>query len=245
MSPALDVTALTVLMQVPYVYLLNTYYGISLFTMGAFVNIEVISMALPTFLLRAPSPAHRSNVSLRNRFLLNSIQVQISNAALALAVYWVLLYANLKTDFLNVFLVRYFEVRTLDAAHSEDAASIVGKTFIAAFAAREFLLNPSIAAEPASGSDTPIEPFNAATATLPQTIKHNFWRFDRRVRCLIQQTAILNMFVFLNTVQRVLTLVGTEFTGAAGYAMIWVLANSTIAAWYSWSGDTSMEYEPM
>lgn len=188
---------------------------------------------------------HKANAPLRNRFLLNSLQVQLSSSVLALGVYVVVLWAALKTGFLTLFLVRFFDVPTLQWAHLETPISIMGKTFLAAVSAKEFLLNPSIAAQPDSGSVTPAETFDAASATLPQTVKQNFWRFDKRTRTLIQQTAILNMFVFANTVQRAMTLNGTEFTGAAGYASLWVLANTVIALWYGWVGDTSADYEPL
>ncbi|KAL6702558.1 hypothetical protein ACN47E_001555 [Coniothyrium glycines] len=240
-----DVSALTVLTQAPYAYLLTTFYQVSIYTVAAHVNIEVLSIALPIYLLRPRSLAHKASAPLRNRFLLNSVQVQLSSALLSLGVYVVVLWAGLKTGILNVFLIRYFDVLTLEQAHTETPISIIGKTFVAAVAAREFLLNPSIAAQPHSGRVTPADQFNAATASLPQTIKHNFWHFDKRTRTLIQQTAILNMFVFVNTVQRAMTVNGTEFVGAAGYASIWVLANTITALWYSWVGDTSADYEPL
>lgn len=209
------------------------------------MSIEVLSIALPTYLLRPRSLAHKANAPLRNRFLLNSVQVQLSSALLSLGVYVVVLWAGLRTEKLNEFLINYFDLETLELAHRETPLSIIGKTFVAAIAAREFLLNPSIAAQPPSGLATPAEQFDAATASLPQTVKQNFWRFDKRTKTLIQQTAILNMFVFANTVQRAMTLNGTELTGAAGYAGFWVFANTITALWYGWIGDTSADYEPL
>jgi len=241
----LDVAALIVLTQAPYSYLLTTFYNISTLTVAAHVNIEVLSFAIPTYLLRPRSVVHSASAPLRNRFLLNSVQVQFSSTLLATGVYVVVLWAGLTTGFLNVFLVRFFDVTTLEFAHLETPVSIAGKIFTAGVAAKEFLLNPSIAAQPRSGTVTPAETFDAVTATFPQTIKHNVWNFDRRTRTLIQQVAILNAFVFANTVQRCLTLVGTEAVGAAGYAGVWVLANVVIALWYGWVGDTSADYEPL
>lgn len=209
------------------------------------MHIELLSIAIPTYLLRPRSAVHDANASLRNRFLINSMQVQLSNALLAAGVYVVVLWAGLKTGFLNLFLVQFFDIPTLEYAHLQTPVSIVGKVITAGFAAKEFLLNPSIAAQPYSGTATPAETFNPATATLPQTVKQNLWSFSKRTRTLIQQTAILNAFVFASTVQRCMTLNGTELSGAAGYASVWVLANSIIALWYVWVGDTSADYEPL
>lgn len=206
------------------------------------MNIEVLSIAIPTYLLRPKAPAHRAGVPLRNRFLLNSIQVQFSSALLAIGVYAVVIWGGVRTGWLNYFLVTYFDIPTLEIAHLETPVSIIAKIFTAGFAAKEFLLNPSIAAQTPSGQATPVANFDASTADLQATLKHNFWYFGRRTRTLIQQTWILSFFLVANTVQRCMTLSGAEFNGAAGYAGIWAIANVIIAAWYAWVGDTSTDY---
>jgi hypothetical protein len=240
-----DVAALTVLTNAPYAYLLSTYYEISTLTVAAHMNIEVFSIAIPTYLLRSRSAAHRANVPLRNRFLLNSFQVQLSNTLLATGVYIVVLWAGLKTGALNLFLINYFDIPTLESAHLETPLSILIKVFTAGVCAKEFLLNPSIAAQPMSGAVTPTEQFDPSTATLDETIKANVLPADRRKKTLFQQTIILNAFLFASTVQRCMTLNGTELLGAAGYSAVWVVANTVLAMWYAWVGDTSSDYEPL
>jgi hypothetical protein len=240
-----DVAALTVLTNAPYAYLISTYYEITSLTIAAYVAIEVLAIGIPTYLLRSRSAAHRANVPLRNRFLLNSFQVQISNTLLATGVYIVVLWAGLKTGFLNRFLVTYFDIPTVESALLETWVTIGIKVLIAGVCAKEFLLNPSIAAQPLSGAVTPVEVFNPATATLDQTIKANVLPADRRKKTLFQQTIILNAFVFATTVQRCMTLNGSELPGAAGYASIWVVANAVLGMWYTWVGDTSSDYEPL
>jgi hypothetical protein len=238
-----DAAALTVLTNAPYAYLLVTYYDITIITTFAHTLIEVLAIAIPTYLLRARSTAHSPNAPLRNRFLLNSVQVQFSSSLLAMGVYVVVLWAGLKTDVLNVFLVGHFDIPNMMRAHAETPVSIWGKIFVAGVAAKEFLLNPSIAAQPAS---TPVEElFDPVSATLDQTIKANVLPVERRARKLVQQAIILNAFTFASTVQRCMTLAGTDITGATGYAGVWVLANSVIALWYVWVGDTSSDYEPL
>ncbi|EAT77882.1 hypothetical protein HBI56_192340 [Parastagonospora nodorum] len=241
-----DVAALTTLTNAPYAYLLATYFGISYLTVLAHVVIEVFAISVPTYLLRSRSAAHRANVPLRNRFLLNSMQVQFSNALLAVGVYIVILWAGLKTNYLNLFLINYFVIPTLESAHLETPVSLLWKILPVGVAAKEFLLNPSIAAQPLSGTATPTEVvFDPATATLDETIKANILPADKRKKTLFQQTVILNAFLFASTVQRCMTIDGTEIKGAAGYSALWVVANTVLSIWYSWVGDTSADYEPL
>jgi hypothetical protein len=233
-----------VLTNVPYAYLLLTYYNISTLTVAIHMNVEVLAIAIPTYLMRPASVAHKSNVPLRNRFLLNSVQVQSSNSALAIGVYMLVLYVGLKTNALNVFLVTYFDIPTLEWAYAETIVTMFVKIVVAGISAKEFLLNSSIAAQPISGTATPAEVFDPATATLDQTLKANVLPVDRRVRNLVQQTVILNTLLILTTVPKLMALAGTELIGAVGYAGLWVAANSIIATWYAWVGDTSADYEP-
>jgi hypothetical protein len=229
----------------PFVYLITTFYNISNYTAAAHMNIEVLSIAIPTFLLRKRSDAHDASKSLRNRFLLSSFQVQWSSTLLAAGVYVTVIWVGVRSGQLTNLLVTYFDVPTLLKAHSETPVTIAGKLATMSYAAKEFFLNPSIAAQPKSGAATPEEVFDASRATLPQTVKHNVWYFSRRTRTLIQQTAIANAFMFVNTAQKAMTIKDTEVLGALGYASVWVFANSLIALWYVWVGDSSADYEPL
>jgi hypothetical protein len=223
----------------PYAYLLTTYYEVSTLTVALLANIEVLSIVFPTFLLRGRSPIHNPKAGLRNRFLLESFQVQTSTALLAVGVYVVVLWSAVKTGFLNIFLVSHFDIPTLEAAHNETPLSLIAKVASSGIAARTFLLNPSMGAQ--TGTVTPREPFDPATATLSETIRYNFWFFSKRTRTLIKQTAVITAFMFANTVQRTLTIRDSDVTGAAGYASLWVLATWITAAWWVWVGDTEDE----
>lgn len=238
-----DVSALAILANAPYAYLLLTYYQITPLTVAVLMNIEVLAMGIPTYLLRSRAPVHRASVPLRNRFLLNSVWVQSTNALLAVCVYSVTIYVAQKTGVLNSFLVTYFDIPSLETAYLENQFTVAAKIFIAGFAAKEFLLNPSIAAQPEAGQVTPVVPFDASIADLKATLKHNFWFFDRRTRTLIKQTWFLCAFQVANTIQPCMTLSGAEFNGAAGYAGLWALANVILASWWVWVGDTDTDYE--
>jgi hypothetical protein len=234
----IDASALTVLTNAPYAYLLSTFYDISPFTVAAYTGVQVAAIAIPTLLLRPTSKIHNKNAALPNRFLLDSFQVQTTTALLAIGVYTTVIWISIKTSALNLFLVSHFDLPTLEGAHAETPVSIFVKLMTVGLAAKTFLLNPSIGAQTASGSATPVEPFDPATATLPATLKHNFWFFSKRTRTLITQTAVLSAFLFANTLQKSLTLRESDAVGAAGYAGVWLLATWVTAGWWAWIGDT-------
>lgn len=223
--------------NVPFAYLLVTYYNITPYTAFAIILNEVLAIAIPTFLLRSRSAVNNPNAPLPNRYLLNSSQVWLSNTLLAVGVYVVVVFSALKMNLLSEFLITHFDLKTMEAAHAETPIVLTGKLLIAGLATKNFLLNSSIGATPASGDVTPVEEFDAATATLPQTLKHNLWFFSRRTRTLIKQTVVVSGFLIANTVLRCLTLSGTNFVGATGYSGIWVLGTTICAAWWVWVGN--------
>ncbi|KAF2680320.1 hypothetical protein K458DRAFT_345354 [Lentithecium fluviatile CBS 122367] len=236
----IDISALTAITHMPYVYLLTTYYNISLPTAAAVAINEIVAIAIPTYLLRSRSAVNNPNVPLRSRYLLNSSQVNITNILLSIGVYVVVLFSAFKTDQFRSFLVTRFELPTLEGAYSETIFSLIGKLLPAGVATKFFLLNPSLGATPTPGDATPVELFDPKTATLSQTLKHNFWFFSRRTRTLIQQTAIASILLSANTVQRSMSLEGTTLAGAAGYSGIWILANIICAGWWTWVGDAEL-----
>ncbi|KAF2727804.1 hypothetical protein EJ04DRAFT_505165 [Polyplosphaeria fusca] len=235
----IDIMCLTAITNAPFWYLLVTYYDVSVSTVAAHANIEILAVVLPTYLLRPKSAVHSPNVALRNRFLLSSTQVQVSTSLLAMGAYVLVLFSAIKSGWLNSFLVVHFDIPTLELAHNETPISLLWKTFVAGIAAREFLFNPSIGAQASSGATTPVATFDAATATLPATVKHNFWNYSKPTRTLIQQTAFLSAFIFVNTLQRCNTLQGADVAGPAGYALVWITATAITAAWWTWVGDTT------
>ncbi|KAK7183225.1 uncharacterized protein CC84DRAFT_1092114 [Paraphaeosphaeria sporulosa] len=232
-----DIGALTAVINIPFAFLLTTFYNISLLTAAAHVAIEVISIALPTYLLRPIADINNPAVPIRNRYLLNSFQVSWSNTALAVGVYATVLYSSLQTNWLTIFLINHFDLPSVELAHDVQAATFIPKLLVAGYATKAFLLDPAIGAQPETGAVTPVGPFEPATATLPQTLKHNFWFFSRRTRTLIQRSAVLSTFLLANTVLRGATLEGSEIAGSAGYAGVWILAANICAAWFVWTGD--------
>ncbi|KAF2865255.1 hypothetical protein BDV95DRAFT_612843 [Massariosphaeria phaeospora] len=234
----IDVGALTLIADAPYAYLVRTYYDVSLTSIITRIHIDLAAIMIPTYLLRPRSALHNPHAPLRNRFLLNSVQVQAATGLLAVGVYVVVLWSALKTHLLNPFLVTHFQLVTLEHAHNETPIQLIWKTAIAGLAAQTFLLYPSITSQPSSGAVTPVRLFDSATATLPETLQHNVWFFSKRTKTLVQQTVILCAFLFANTVRRASGLEGADLVGAAGYAGLWVLATVICAGWWVWVGDT-------
>jgi len=206
-------------------------------TAAAVVLNEFISIALPTYLLRPIGDVNNPAVRIRNRYLLNSTQVSLSNTALAVGVYVVVMFSFLQTGRLTELLIIHFDLPSVQGAYEETPVSLAAKVLAAGVATKAFLLNPSLAATPETGTATPVETFDPATATLPKTIKQNFWFFSRRTRTLIQRTIVLSLALLTNTVQRCWTLEGGDIEGAAGYSGIWIMATVICASWYGWTGD--------
>ncbi|KAF2637312.1 hypothetical protein P280DRAFT_472462 [Massarina eburnea CBS 473.64] len=232
-----DISSLTALANVPYVYLLTTFYDVTPITATAlFVN-EIIAIALPTYLLRPRSALNNNKIPLRNRYLLKSHQVTYSSTLLAVGVYVVVIYSAITTGQLTSFLIAHSEITTFVPAYDETPPGMALKLLLAGYATKNFLLNPAIGATAASDAATPAEPFNAATANLPQTFKHNFWNFSRRTRTLIKQTVVASIFILGNTTVRAYSLEGTDAVGAAGYSGVWILATIICGGWYVWVGD--------
>lgn len=238
---SIEASCVTVVANTPFAYLLLTYYAIPAQTVAILLATEVFAVAFPTFLLQRPSAAHNPRAKLRKRFLLESLQVQHSTNALSIVVFITLVYLSQTTGTLNRFLISHFGIPTVELAYQETVLSIFSKVVFAALATKEFLLNPAIAAEGASGRDTPVTEFDPATADLPSTLKHNFWFFTKQTRALIRNTLILSAITFVTTVQRTLTLDQTDVPGAAGYGAFWVAAILVNAGWLSWIGDTTAE----
>ncbi|KAF1972017.1 hypothetical protein BU23DRAFT_469597 [Bimuria novae-zelandiae CBS 107.79] len=232
-----DIGALTAVINIPFAFLLTTYFNVSHLYAFVHVAIEVVAIAVPTFLLRPIADVNNPAVRIRNRYLLDSFQVWASNTALAVGVYATVIYAALQTNWLTLFLINHFDLPSVELAHDLYVPTLAGKLLIAGYATRAFLLNPSIGAQADTGASTPVEDFKPATATLPQTLKHNVWFFSKRTRLLIQRTVVLSVFLLAHTVRQGTTLQGSEIIGSAGYASVWIVAANICAWWFAWTGD--------
>ncbi|KAH7135090.1 hypothetical protein B0J11DRAFT_426322 [Dendryphion nanum] len=218
-----EVAAVTALANTPFYYLLTTYYAVSPSTVATTLVIELFAIAFPTYLLQTHSAAHDRRIKIRNRYLLESFQVQHSTNLVSIGIYTFLIWAGLTTGKLNEWIIVWFtNVPTLETAHKETVVSIAVKVFAAGLATKTFLVNASIAAETDPATPIPVEAFNPATADLGSTLRHNFWFYKKRTRSFIRNTVILCIITFVNTVQRSTTLKESSPSGAAKYGGLWV-----------------------
>jgi hypothetical protein len=230
----IDISALTLLANAPFTYLIVTYYKISPITAAISLGIQILSIALPTYLLRPFAPYHSKGAPVPNRFLLNSFQVQASTALLAIVTYVVPLWAALRST-LSPFLVYHFDIPTVEIAHFETVLTLALKTLLVGWAAQGFLLNSSLGVQ--TGYEKPVRAFDPVTSSLPETIKQNVWFGSRRTKELIKRTAVVAVLTFVHTVRKISTVQGTDLPGAAGYAALWVAATVLCSVTFAWVGD--------
>ncbi|KAI9744682.1 MAG: hypothetical protein M4579_007687, partial [Chaenotheca gracillima] len=105
------------------------------------------------------------------------------------------------------------------------------------YAAKEFIFVPATAARTDLG-DALASAFNPETATLLETLRHNFWGFPKRTKVIITRTATLIAVSGLNTwMQTFVTVEGVESAGAVGWTGMWVVAEALTGFALWWIGD--------
>ncbi|EDO04865.1 hypothetical protein SS1G_07348 [Sclerotinia sclerotiorum 1980 UF-70] len=217
-----DLAALSVLSRGPPLYLLGTFYEVSLKTVLTSLLIDTLTTYIPFRLLRPLSPAHADSPSVPNRDITSDIPVQVITTLLAASIYSVTLYCAYMS-YLPVYLATYFEgIPSIAAAYSATPTSLLPVTFLLGLATRSFIFTPATATKP---SDSKAEPFNPETATLEETIWYNFWGWSKKTKLIIKRTATLMMVTGVNTfVQLYVTLEGVEALGAVAYSSVWIVA---------------------
>jgi hypothetical protein len=233
-----DVAALTIQTRLPYFYLLTSFYGISALTSGIYLFLDVLSAALPFYLLRRRLPSHTAKgVSVPNQSILRDSIIFLYTTIFSALIYSTLIYTSFKT-WLPVHIVTYFDnVKSLSAAHEAQFPLLLLTFFPLGWAARTFLFSPSTAAR-ANLGDMVATSFNPHTATLSDTVKHNFWNFNKGTKVVIKRSLILSAMVGLTTWLRVWkTVEGSEGLGAAGWAGLWAVASLVNGAALRWVGN--------
>lgn len=232
-----DIFSLTILSHLPFHYFLTTFYGISFRTSALCLLADVAAIELPFFLLRARAPVHNPNApkaAVPNRNLINDLPVRAVTTLLAAAIYSVIIYGSFAT-WLPVHLAVHFDgLRSLEKAHGAALPALMLTFVPLGYAARDFLFSSSEGAQKSLG-DIRAEAFNPATASLAQTVRHNLWGWDKRVRVLIQRTLTLASLSAANTFVRTYSVIeGSEAWGAAGWAAVWAVASLVTGAVFAW-----------
>ena len=232
--------SLTLLSHWPYYQLLRIFYGIRPTTILSSLSIDMLSVYVPLYFLRAKDVTHdprapKSAVS--NRSVVNDFSVQLLNSLLATIVYGLVLYTSLKS-WLPTYLVTHFDgLKSLDAAHEAAQIFVLIGALPLGFAAKSFIFTPSMAGKPDT-RDAKNAAFDPVTATFWETLKYNAWGHSKRVRTLIKRTATLMAFTGLYTWLQVYYVVeGAEFLGAAGWSAVWAAAATITGLAYLWVGN--------
>ncbi|KAG4432594.1 hypothetical protein IFR05_011919 [Cadophora sp. M221] len=224
-----DLASLSLLSHGPPLYLLGSFYEVSLRSVIFSLVIDTLTTYIPFRLLRPLSLAHsastsKHSVAVRNKDIITSYTIQTYTTILAGAIYAVTLFTSY-TTFLPVYLVTYFDgIRSIAAAHPNSLVTIFPTTFILGLAAKSFIFTPTVTAAP-TAEDAKYAAFHPETATLGETFWYNVWGFSSRQKVMIKRTATLMLVTGVNTfVQTFVTIEGVEATGAVVYSGVWVAA---------------------
>jgi hypothetical protein len=229
--------ALTIQTRLPYYYLINTFYEVSLSTSVICLAIDIASASLPFLLLRSRIPAHNSKSpagSVANRSIIKDFTTNIYVIVFSASIYALVLFTSIQS-WLTVYLVTNFDgVRSFEAARALQIPALVLSCMPLGWSATTFLFSPSIGAK-ASLSDISATAFNPETATLWEHVKHNIWGWSVGTKVIMKRNLILASLVGTATWLRVWkTLEGSEAMGSAGWAALWASTNLVTGALLRW-----------
>ncbi|KAI1781538.1 hypothetical protein F4818DRAFT_40455 [Hypoxylon cercidicola] len=213
-----DITALNLLSSGPPLYLLFAFYETSASTLLLTLGIETFATYVPFRLLRPLSVAHADPSRAPNAEIVTDRPIALLTTLLAGAIYSVTLFFAYAT-YLPYYLVVYFaSLPSVASAHEATYVNLLPVTLVLGFAARSFVFAPA--------EGTPKEErFDPASATLPETVRWNFWGWSAQTKVVIRRTALLMLVSGANTfLQTRLTVDGVETPGAAAWSSVWVLA---------------------
>jgi hypothetical protein len=243
----LDLTSLTLLSNIPYYYLLNTFYLVSPTSVLSALTIDCISIALPfAFFRRTPSAADAALLQPTSRAVVHDWSVLALVTGFGAAIYAVTVYTSFFT-WLPVHMILHFDhLPSVGAVRDNDLILLALLAIPAGFASTRFVFVPAVLASnkllSALDAVTEPAPFDPETATLVQTIAYNVGLggkgFSNRTTVISKRTSVLIISSLTNTLVRVYgTIEGTELFGVAGWAGLWAAAGALTGVAYSWVAD--------
>ncbi|KAI2630805.1 hypothetical protein GGR54DRAFT_170981 [Hypoxylon sp. NC1633] len=215
-----DITALNLLSSGPPLYLLFAFYETPPSALLAAITIETLATYIPFRLLRPLSKEHAAPDTVPNAEIVTDRPITLLTTLLAGAIYSVTLFFAYATYLPEYLVVHLTSLRSIASAHEATYVGLLPVTLVLGFAARAFVFTPAEATPP-----TRAEPFDPAAATLPQTVRWNFWGWSAQTKVVIRRTALLMAVSGANTfLQTRLTVQGVETPGAVAWSSVWVLA---------------------
>jgi hypothetical protein len=235
-----DLAALTLLINQPYYYLLQAFWSIPLVSVAVSLFFDILTIAVPFAVLR---PLNRrlepNNPRTTNQALATDWQIMVLTAVLGATVYAVTFFLSYQTHF-SVFLINHFDDMPTVEAHDSSIPQLLQLFAVTGLAAMVFLFRPTIAAsnkpEPKPRTKK-TRKFNPETATLGETLAHNFKFIEagwpHRTVVLARRTGVLAFYTLANTVVRVYgTVEGTDIGGSFGYGGLWAAATVLVGVSY-------------
>jgi hypothetical protein len=244
----LDLTALTLLSNLPYYYLLNAFYSAHDYAILPALATDMLSIALP-FALFTRTSASATDARLTkaaSRAIVRDWQVLALVTLFGAAIYAVTIYTSAFT-WLPVYMITHFDnLRTIHQGREENLMLQVLLAAPAGLATTRFLFVPTVAASNKllRALDAIAAPakFDSENASLGQTLAYNLGfgpeGFSARTQVLTKRTAVLVFSSFVNTFIRVFaTIEGTELVGALGWSSLWAAAGLLTGVAYGWVAE--------
>ncbi|EMD00501.1 hypothetical protein BAUCODRAFT_61559 [Baudoinia panamericana UAMH 10762] len=242
-----DIAALAILCNLPYYYLLTTFYNISVFSSSIALLIDISAIAIPFSLLRPLIHAHDPEGHSPNQQVAKDRYLNTLVAILGATVYALVIYGSLYT-WLPVYLVQNFDgIVSLERAHDANVLMLLLYFLPIGWSTSRFLFMAAIGSRGNPGlTDPDIYPekvdFDPETATFTDTLAFNLGfgtnGFSKRAEVLGKRTMVLVAASVINTfVRTVLTIAGSEPVGSLGWASVWGVAAVLTGLAFAWTGN--------
>ncbi|KND94817.1 hypothetical protein TOPH_00689 [Tolypocladium ophioglossoides CBS 100239] len=206
-----------------HLYLLTTFYSLSPATALSALTVNVLSAALPFYLLRPLSDVHRPSAKIANRELID-LPLQLYTTALSTGIYTVVLVLSLRFLLPRILVVYFTRLPSLEPAYTATYAAVLPVTVLFGAAASTFIFAP-FATTGESKDDDKIGQFDPVQASLQQTVWWNFWGYTAKTKVVIRRTAAAVFVTGISTyLACTMSIYGIESTGAIAYAAVWVFA---------------------
>ncbi|KAG6030325.1 hypothetical protein E4U40_007972 [Claviceps sp. LM458 group G5] len=217
----LEAASMNVLAHGPVIFLLSAFYGLSSTSAILALVIDVLSIAVPFYLVLPLSRADGSAPRNSNREMLD-MPMQILTSLLSTGIYTVTLVLSLRFLLPRILVLYFRGLPTLEPAYSASYMDVLPVTLVFGLAASKFIFAP-FATTGKAKEDAKIEEFDPVNASLGQTVEWNFWGYTAKTKVVIRRTIGAALLTGVGTfVGCSYRMHGVEAAGAAAYASVWV-----------------------
>ncbi|KAG6033978.1 hypothetical protein E4U41_006731 [Claviceps citrina] len=216
-----EAASMNVLAHGPVVFLLSAFYGLSSASAISALAIDVLSIAVPFYLVLPLSRTDGSASRQYNREILD-VPMQILTTLLSTGIYTVTLVLSLRFLLPRILAVYFSGLPTLEPAYSASYTDVLPVTLLFGLAASTFIFAPFATTERVK-DDAAIDQFDPVNASLGQTVQWNFWGYTAKTKVVVRRTVAAAVVTGVGTFLACTHgMYGIEPAGAAGYASVWV-----------------------